>query len=109
MDQIQVLSTVCKKLNNDIESLASQISLRESAVTQIDTNQKSQNEQFRQLNADLQIKLSKTDANVQKLQADIEQLSLGVREIINSQQDLNRTNAQRQQELKSEVKLNLFN
>ena len=104
MDQVQVLSAVCKKLNNDIELLANQISLRETALIQLDSNQHTHDEQLRQLNIDVQMKLSKTDAVIQKLQADIEQLSHGIREAINNQQELNRSNVQRHQELKSEIK-----
>jgi uncharacterized protein YdcH (DUF465 family) len=104
MDQIHVVSAVCKKLNHDIELLANQMALRESAVAQLDINQKSQDDQFRQFNMDLQAKLSKTDATIQRLQNDIEQLSHGLRDAINGQQELNRTNVQRQQELKLEVK-----
>ncbi|CAF0736524.1 unnamed protein product [Rotaria sp. Silwood1] len=103
MDQVQILSAVCKKLNNDIESVANQISLRESALTKLDANQKTQDEQLRQLNMDLQAKFSRTDALVQKLKADIEQLSNGLREAYNNQQELNRSNGQRQQELKLEI------
>jgi hypothetical protein len=108
MDQVQILSAVCKKLNNDIELLANQISLRESAVVKLDANQHTQDEQLRQFNMDLQLKLSKTDAIVQKLQADIEQLSHGLRDAINGQQELNRSNVQRHQELKLEVKFFFF-
>jgi hypothetical protein len=103
MDQVQVLSAVCKKLNNDIELLANQIALRESALIQLDANQHTQDDQLRQLNMDVQVKISKTDAIIQKLQADIEQLSHGIRDAINGQQELNRSNAQRHQELKAEV------
>ena len=103
MDQVQVLSAVCKKLNNDVESLVAQTSLRETAVNQLDITQQKQDEQLRQFNSDLQIKLSKTDVILQKLQADIEHLSHGLRDAINNQQELNRSNAQRHQELKSEV------
>jgi uncharacterized protein YdcH (DUF465 family) len=104
MDQIQVLSAVCKKLNNDVELLANQISLRESALAQLNANQQTQDEQLRQFNTDLQMKLSKTDTVIQRLQADIEQLSHGLRDAINGQQELNRANVQRHQELKLEVK-----
>lgn len=104
MDQVQVLSAVCKKLNNDIESLANQTSMRESAIAKLDSNQQAFDEQLRQLNMDLQIKLSKTDTIVQKLQSEVEQMSHGVREIMNTQQDTNRSNIQRYQELKLEVK-----
>jgi len=108
MDQVQILSAVCKKLNNDIELLANQISLRESAVAKLDSNQHTQDEQLRQFNMDLQLKLSKTDVIIQKLQADIEQLSHGLRDAINGQQELNRSNVQRHQELKLEVKFFFF-
>jgi hypothetical protein len=104
MDQVQVLSAVCKKLNNDIESLANQTSMRESVLAKLDANQQAHDEQLRQLNMDLQIKLSKTDAVVQKLQSDVEQMSHGVREVINSQQETNRSNGQRYQDLKIEVR-----
>jgi putative cell wall-binding protein len=104
MDQIQVLSAVCKKLNNDIELLANQIAVRESAIVHLDTNQQTQDEQIRQFNVDLQGKLSKTDAIVQRLQADIEQLSHALRDALNGQQELNRANVQRHQELKLEVR-----
>ncbi|CAF4584217.1 unnamed protein product, partial [Rotaria magnacalcarata] len=57
----------------------------------------------RQLNMDLQIKLSKNDNIQQKLQADIEQMSHGLRDVLNSQQDTNRSNIQRYQELKLEI------
>jgi hypothetical protein len=103
MEQVQVLSAVCKKLNNDIELLANQIAQRESVLIQLDANQHNQEEQVRHLNMDVQVKLSKTDAVMQKLQSDIEQLSHGVREAINGQQELNRSNVQRHQELKAEV------
>ncbi|UJR33668.1 hypothetical protein I4U23_021101 [Adineta vaga] len=103
MDQIQVLSAVCKKLNSDIESLMSQMTLRQSSLVQLDTNQQSQDDQLRQFNMDLQIKLSRTDAIVQKLQIDIEHISHGLRDAINGQQELNRSNAQRYQELKNEL------
>lgn len=104
MEQVQVLSAVCKKLNHDIELLANQISARESAIAHLDANQQTQDEQLRQFNMDLQLKLSKSDAAVQRLQSDIEQLSHALRDVINGQQDLNRANAQRHQELKLEVK-----
>jgi uncharacterized protein YdcH (DUF465 family) len=104
MDQVQVLSAVCKKLNNDIELLVNQIGLRESAIGHLDANQQNQNEQLRQFNVDLQGKLSKTDAIIQRLQGDIEQLSHAIRDALNGQQELNRANAQRYQELKLEVK-----
>ena len=103
MDQVQVLSAVCKKLNNDIEALANQTSIRESSLAQLDSNQQAYDEQLRQLNMDLQIKLSKTDAVVQKLQSEVEQMSHGLRDVLNSQQETNRTGAQRYQELKLEV------
>lgn len=103
MDQVQVLSAVCKKLNNDIESLANQTAMRESAIAQLDANQQAYDEQFRQLNMDLQIKLSKTDTIVQKLQSDVEQMNHNLRDIFNSQQESTRTNVQRYQELKLEV------
>jgi len=103
MDQVQVLSAVCKKLNNDVESLVTQSSIRESAVSQLDITQQKQDEQLRQFSMDLQMKLSKTDTIVQKIQIDVEQLSHGLRDAINGQQELNRSNAQRHQELKSEV------
>ncbi|CAF4647667.1 unnamed protein product, partial [Rotaria magnacalcarata] len=86
MDQVQVLSAVCKKLNNDIEALANQTSIRESAIGKLDANQQVYDEQLRQLNMDLQIKLSKNDNIQQKLQADIEQMSHGLRDVLNSQQ-----------------------
>lgn len=108
MDQVQVLSAVCKKLNNDIEQLANQVSSRESAFIQLDANQHTQSDQLRQLNTDVQLKISKTDAIIQKLQADIEQLSHGLRDAINGQQELNRSNVQRHQELKLEVKFLYF-
>jgi len=108
MNQVQVLSAICKKLNNDIESIANQISSRESALAQLDTNQQTQDEQLRQLNVDLHMKLSKTDAVVQRLQSDIEQLSHGLRDAINGQQELNRSNVQRHQVLKLEVKFLFF-
>jgi hypothetical protein len=104
MDQVQVLSAVCKKLNNDIEALANQTSMRESVLAKLDANQQTHDEQLRQLNMDLQIKLSKTDAVVQKLQSDVEQMSHGVREVMNSQQETNRSNIQRYQDLKLEVR-----
>ena len=107
MDQVQVLSAVCKKLNNDIESLANQTSMRESVLAKLDANQQAHDEQLRQLNMDLQIKLSKTDAVVQKLQSDVDQMSHGVREVINSQQEANRSNGQRYQDLKIEVRRTL--
>lgn len=106
MDQVQVLSAVCKKLNNDIEALANQTAIRESAIAKLDGNQQAFDEQLRQLNMDLQIKLSKTDTILQKLQADLEQMSHGLRDVLNSQQDTNRSNIQRYQELKLEVKIN---
>jgi len=104
MDQVQILSAVCKKLNNDIEALANQTSIRESTLAKLDANQQAYDEQLRQLNMDIQIKLSKTDTIVQKLQSDVEQMSHGVRDVLNSQQDTNRLNVQRYQELKLEVK-----
>lgn len=104
MEQIQVLSAVCKKLNHDIEVLANQIAVRETVIAQIDATQRSQDDQLRQFNVDLQMKLSRMDQTVQRLQSDIEQLSHGLRDAINGQQELNRTNAQRHQELKLEVK-----
>lgn len=103
MDQVQVLSAVCKKLNNDIEALANQTSMRESALAKLDSNQQVYDEQLRQLNMDLQIKQSKTDAIVQKLQSEVEQMSHGVRDVLNSQQETNRSNIQRYQDLKLEV------
>lgn len=103
MEQVQILSAVCKKLNNDIEALANQTSMRESVLAKIDSNQQAYDEQLRQLNMDLQIKLSKTDTIVQKLQSDVEQMSHGVRDVLNSQQDANRINVQRYQEIKLEV------
>ena len=103
MDQVQILSAVCKKLNNDIESLANQTAMRESAIAQLDANQQSYDEQLRQLNMDLQIKLAKSDTIVQKLQSDVEQMNHGLRDIFNSQQETTRTNVQRYQELKLEV------
>ena len=105
MDQVQVLSAVCKKLNNDIEALANQTSMRESVLAKLDANQQNHDEQLRQLNMDLQIKLSKTDAVIQKLQSDVEQMSHGVREVMNSQQESNRSNIQRYQDLKLEVRV----
>ncbi|CAF5068706.1 unnamed protein product, partial [Rotaria magnacalcarata] len=54
MDQVQVLSAICKKLNNDIESIVNQISLRETALVKLDANQKVQDDQLRQMNIDLQ-------------------------------------------------------
>ena len=104
MEQVQVLSAVCKKLNNDIELLANQIGNRESAIGHIDANQQNQTEQLRQFNVDLQAKISRTDAIIQKLQNDIEQLSHMLREAINGQHEFNRGNAQRYQELKLEVR-----
>jgi len=103
MEQVQVLSAVCKKLNNDIEALANQTSMRESLIAKIDSNQQAYDEQLRQSNMDLQIKLTKTDAIVQKLQSDVEQMSHGVRDVLNSQQDANRLSAQRYQETKIEI------
>ncbi|CAF4386732.1 unnamed protein product [Rotaria sp. Silwood2] len=103
MDQVQVLSAVCKKLNNDIESLANQTSIRESAIAKLDSNQQSYDEQLRQLNIDIQLKLSKSDSILQKLQSDVEQISHGLRDINQSQQDTNRSNIQRYQELKLEI------
>lgn len=104
MEQVQVLSAVCKKLNNDIEALANQTSMRESTLVKLDSNQQTIDEQFRQLNMDIQLKLSKTDTVLQKLQSDVEQMSHGVRDVLNNQQDTNRLNIQRYQELKLEVK-----
>ncbi|CAF0749298.1 unnamed protein product [Adineta ricciae] len=103
MDQVQVLSAVCKRLNGDVESLMSQMTLRQSALAQIDANQQSQDDQLRQFNMDLQIKLSRTDAIIQKLQGDTEHISHGLRDAINGQQELNRSIAQRHQELKAEL------
>lgn len=103
MDQVQVLSAVCKKLNNDIEALANQTSMREGIIAKLDSNQQAYDEQLRQLNMDLQIKLSKTDAIVQKLQSEVDQMSHGVRDVLNGQQEINRSNIQRYQDLKLEV------
>lgn len=103
MDQVQVLSNICKKLNNDIELLANQIGAREAILNRLSASQQTRDDQFRQVNMDIQLKTNKNDAIMQKLQADIEQLSHGLREAINNQQDLNRSNAQRQQDLKQEV------
>jgi hypothetical protein len=103
MDQVQVLSAVCKKLNHDIESLANQTSMRESAFAQLDVSQQAYDDQLRQLNMELQFKLSKTDTIVQKLQTDVEQMSHGLRDVLNTQQESNRVNVQRYQELKAEV------
>jgi outer membrane murein-binding lipoprotein Lpp len=104
MEQVQILSAVCKKLNNDIEALANQTSIRESTLAKLDANQQAYDEQLRQLNIDIQIKLSKTDTIVQKLQSDVEQMSHGVREVMNGHQESNRSNIQRYQDLKLEVK-----
>ena len=103
MDQVQVLSAICKKLNNDIELLAKQVSQRESAVSQLNRNQQTHDDQLRQLNLELQLKFTKTDTAVQKLQTDVEQLSYGLREVLNNQQESQRVNVQRHQELKAEV------
>ena len=103
MDQVQVLSAVCKKLNSDIEALGSQTAMRESAVAKLSGNQQAFDEQLRQLNTDLQIKLSRTDVIVQKLHTDVEQMSHGLREVMNGQQETNRSNLQRYQEIKVEV------
>lgn len=103
MEQVQVLSAVCKKLNGDIEALGAQTAMRESAVAKLSSNQQAFDDQLRQLNMDLQIKLSRTDAIVQKLQSDVEQMSHSVREVLNGQQEANRTNLQRYQEVKVEV------
>jgi len=108
MEQIQVLSAVCKKLNYDIEVLANQIAARETTIAQFDGTQRAQDDQLRQFNVDLQMKLSRTDTAVQRLQSDIEQLSYALRDAINGQQELNRTNAQRHQELKLEVNIFLL-
>ena len=105
MEQIQVLSAVCKKLNYDIEVLANQIAARETTIAQFDGTQRAQHDQHAQFNVDLQMKLSRTDTAVQRLQSDIEQLSYALRDAINGQQELNRTNAQRHQELKLEVNI----
>ncbi|CAF0799595.1 unnamed protein product [Adineta steineri] len=103
MDQVQILSAVCKKLNSDIEALGNQTSMRESAVVKLTTSQQAFDDQLRQLNTDLQIKLSRTDTIVQKLQSDVEQMSHGLRDVINSQQDTNRSSQQRYQEIKVEI------
>lgn len=103
MDQVQVLSAVCKKLNNDIELLANQIAMRETAIAHLSANQQNRDEQLRQFNSDLQSKFSRTDGVVQKLQNDMEQLSHALRDAMNGHQELNRANAQRHQELKLEV------
>ena len=94
MDQVQVLSAVCKKLNHDIEALANQTSMRESVLAQLNSNQHGYDEQFRQFNTDMQIKMSKTDTILQKLQSDVDQMSHGLRETLNSQQETSRTNVQ---------------
>ena len=103
MEQVQVLSAVCKKLNSDIEALANQTSFRETSIAKLDANQQAFDEQLRQLNMDIQLKVSKTDGIIQKLQSEVEQMSHGLREATNTQQDTNRLNAQRYQELKLEV------
>lgn len=104
MDQVQVLSAVCKKLNSDIESLANQTAMREAAIAQLDANQHNHDEQIRQLSIDLQMKLSKTDAIVQKLQSDVDQMSHNLRDVLNNQQEANRSGSQRYQEIKLEVR-----
>ncbi|CAF1478059.1 unnamed protein product [Adineta ricciae] len=103
MDQVQVLSAVCKKLNSDIEALGSQTAMRESSLAKLSGNQQAFDEQLRQLNMDLQIKMSRTDTIVQKLQNDVEQMSHGLREVLNSQQETNRSSLQRYQEIKVEI------
>ena len=108
MDQVQVLSAVCKKLNNDIEALANQTTTRESAIARLDANQQAHDEQLRHLNMDIQLKLSKTENVMQKLQSEVEQISHGLREVTNTQQDTNRSNNQRYQELKLEVNILSF-
>lgn len=103
MDQVQVLSAVCKKLNSDIEALGSQTAMRESSLAKLSGSQQAFDEQLRQLNMDLQIKMSRTDTIVQKMQNDVEQMSHGLREVLNSQQETNRSSLQRYQEIKVEV------
>lgn len=99
-----MLSAVCKKLNNDIEMLANQVAARETTISKLTASQQSHDDHLRQFNMDLQLKLNKTDAMVQKLQNDVEQFSHGLREAMNNQQEISRANAQRHQELKLEVK-----
>jgi membrane-associated HD superfamily phosphohydrolase len=108
MDQVQVLSVVCKKLNNDVELLAGQIGARQIALTRLSTNQKTQEDQLRQLNTDAQIKLSRTDVIIQQLQSNVEQISHGLRDAIKNQQEFNNANGQRYQELKAEVEFFIF-
>ena len=99
-----MLSAVCKKLNNDIELLANQVAAREATLSKLSASQQNHDDHLRQFNMDLQLKLNRTDAMVQKLQSDVEQFSHGLREAMNNQQEISRANAQRHQELKLEVK-----
>ncbi|CAF0744481.1 unnamed protein product [Didymodactylos carnosus] len=101
--QIQVLTAVCKKLNNDIETLGAQTAQRGSTFAQLDANQQTHNEQLRVLNTDLQFKLAKVGGIIQKLLADVENITHGLRDTQHTQQEFNRANVQRYQELKNEL------
>lgn len=110
-EQIRVISSVCKKLNSDIEALDAQLAERAFQMNNIEFKTNDLQANFMSINKDFQFKLTRHDNQLNKLENEIMSHSNSLKELQIQYQDNNRSAQLRMNDIESRVnfcKFNLF-
>lgn len=90
-DQIKVITAVCKKLNQDIENLDTQINERAYQINNLENKSNDLQANFSAQVKDLQFKASRHETTLMKIEADQNSMMNSIKDIQSQFQDYNRS------------------
>lgn len=102
-EQIRVISSVCKKLNSDIEALDAQLAERAFQMNNVEFKTNDLQANFMAINKDLQFKLTRHDNQLNKIENEMMTHSNSLKELQFQYQDNNRSAQLRMNDIESRV------
>ncbi|RNA02624.1 FAM81A-like isoform X1 [Brachionus plicatilis] len=102
-EQIRVISSVCKKLNSDIEALDGQLAERAFQMNNVEFKTNDFQANFLAINKDLQFKITRHDNQLNRIENDMMVHSNSLKELQFQYQDNNRSAQLRMNDIESRI------
>ncbi|CAF1042843.1 unnamed protein product [Brachionus calyciflorus] len=102
-EQVRVISTVCKKLNSDIEALDAQLGERSFQMNNVEFKTTDLQANFVSINKDLQFKITRHDNQLNKIENDLMNHSNNIKELQFQYQDNNRSMQLRMNDIENRI------
>ena len=102
-EQIRVISSVCKKLNSDIEALDGQLGEKSFQMNNVEFKSNDLQANFVAINKDLQFKITRHDNQLNKIENDMMGHSNSIKELQFQYQDNNRSMQMRMNDIENRI------